>query len=153
MSDKNTSSLSVIHVLRTPVGGLFRHVCDLAKMQSDRGLQVGIFCDSETGGENAARILKKLENHCSLGIHRFPVGRLPGIADLTAIHRLRKSLASLSPDIIHGHGAKGGAYARILGHWINAKAFYTRCVYNVTAKIQFKHFGKCSGMFSFFMMR
>ncbi len=125
MSDNPPPALSVIHVLRTPVGGLFRHVCDLTKMQSEAGLQVGIFCDSETGGENAAGILKLLEHNCSLGIHRFPVGRLPGISDWTTIRRLRKSLATLSPDILHGHGAKGGAYARILGHSINAKAFYT----------------------------
>jgi len=125
MSNNTTPALSVIHVLRTPVGGLFRHVCDLAKMQSESGLQVGIFCDSETGGENAAHILKQLEHDCSLGIHRFPIGRLPGISDWTATRHLRKALARLSPDILHGHGAKGGAYARILGHSINAKAFYT----------------------------
>ena len=125
MSDSPSPSLSVIHVLRTPVGGLFRHVCDLAKMQSERGLRVGIFCDSASGGKNADHILQQLEPDCALGIHRFPIGRLPGIGDLAAIRHLRKHLKNLLPDILHGHGAKGGAYARLLGPGINAKSFYT----------------------------
>ena len=125
MSDNSAPVLSVIHVLRTPVGGLFRHVCDLAKMQSEAGHQVGIFCDSKTGGENATHILKQLQPHCSLGIHRLPISRLPGVSDWSAIRHLRKALDQMSPDILHGHGAKGGAYARILGHSVNARAFYT----------------------------
>lgn len=125
MSKKNSTALSVIHVLRTPVGGLFRHVCDVAKMQSEMGMQVGIFCDSNTGGENAEKILDHLQAVCSLGVYRCPIGRLPGIGDLAAIYHLRDHLQNKTPDILHGHGAKGGAYARLLAHSIGAKAIYT----------------------------
>jgi len=79
MGSPTTAPLSVIHVLRTPVGGLFRHVCDLAKKQSELGLQVGVFCDSATGGQNAELVFKQLKAVCHLGIHRLPIGRLPGI--------------------------------------------------------------------------
>ncbi len=117
--------LSVVHVLRTPVGGLFRHVCDLARMQSELGLQVGIFCDSTTGGQNADHALKQLQSVCSLGIHRAAIGRLPGIGDWTALRHLREYLKTARPAILHGHGAKGGAYARLLGRSVNMKSFYT----------------------------
>jgi len=117
--------MSVIHVLRTPVGGLFRHVCDLAKMQSKLGLQVGVCCDSTTGGQNAENLLKQLAAYCSLGIHRMPIGRLPGISDFAALRHLHRHLKVIRPDIVHGHGAKGGAYVRLLGRSINAKTFYT----------------------------
>jgi len=125
MSPQTGTPLSVIHVLRTPVGGLFRHVCDLAKAQSELGIHVGVFCDSTSGGENADHILKDLQHFCKLGIHRAPIGRLPGIGDLAALKHLRKYLNKLRPEILHGHGAKGGAYARLLGHSIGAKSFYT----------------------------
>ncbi len=125
MGPPTTEPLSVIHVLRTPVGGLFRHVCDLAKKQSELGIQVGVFCDSTTGGQNADHVFKQLKAVCHLGIHRLPIGRLPGIGDWAAIRHLRQRLKKLSPDILHGHGAKGGAYARLIGHSIGAKTFYT----------------------------
>ena len=44
------SSLAVLHVLRAPVGGLFRHVLDLAREQAARGCRVGVVADSLTGG-------------------------------------------------------------------------------------------------------
>lgn len=125
MANQSSAPLSVIHVLRTPVGGLFRHVCDLARMQSEMGMSVGIFCDSTTGGQNADTILDQLNSHCSLGIHRIPIGRLPGFGDWAAVCKLRHHLKNNPPDILHGHGAKGGAYARLLGHSIGAKSFYT----------------------------
>ena len=44
-------SLKILHVLRSPVGGLFRHVLDLSRAQAARGHQVGIVADASTGGE------------------------------------------------------------------------------------------------------
>ena len=38
--------MKILHVFRTPVGGLFRHVRDLARGQSNLGHEVGIICDS-----------------------------------------------------------------------------------------------------------
>ncbi len=125
MGHDTSAPLSVVHVLRTPVGGLFRHVCDLAKEQYELGIHVGVFCDSTTGGQNADHIFTQLKAVCQLGIHRLPIGRLPGIGDWAAVRHLRQRLGKLSPHILHGHGAKGGAYARLIGHSIGAKTFYT----------------------------
>ena len=43
--------------MRAPVGGIFRHILDLAEGQIERGHQVGILADSLTGGERAAAAL------------------------------------------------------------------------------------------------
>lgn len=43
-------SLNILHVLRAPVGGLFRHVLDLTHGQVARGHRVGIVADRHTGG-------------------------------------------------------------------------------------------------------
>lgn len=47
--------LNILHVLRAPVGGLFRHVIDLARGQAARGHRVGLVADASTGGEQAER--------------------------------------------------------------------------------------------------
>jgi hypothetical protein len=51
------SSLKILHILRAPLGGLFRHVIDLVQGQAQRGHQVGLFIDSTTGGARAETIL------------------------------------------------------------------------------------------------
>jgi hypothetical protein len=38
--------LRIAHVFRAPLGGLFRHVIDLAIEQAARGHEVGVFFDS-----------------------------------------------------------------------------------------------------------
>ena len=60
MSDSRRSALKILHVTRAPVGGIFRHILDLAEGQIARGHQVGIVCDSMTGGERAAAALAAL---------------------------------------------------------------------------------------------
>ena len=49
--------LRILHAVRAPVGGIFRHVLDLANGQADRGHHVGIIADSLTGGERAEAAL------------------------------------------------------------------------------------------------
>jgi glycosyltransferase involved in cell wall biosynthesis len=115
----------VLHLLRSPVGGLFRHVCDLVQAQIDHGLNTGIVCDSMTGGTFACEKLTKLTPDCSLGIHRVPMNRQLHVTDLSALYKVRKIVRLISPDFIHGHGAKGGAYARLLARGVDAKSVYT----------------------------
>ena len=38
--------LRILHAVRAPVGGIFRHILDLANGQIDRGHHVGILADS-----------------------------------------------------------------------------------------------------------
>ena len=46
-------SLKILHILRAPLGGLFRHVLDIARGQIARGHRVGLIVDSTTGGARA----------------------------------------------------------------------------------------------------
>ncbi|MFN0192456.1 MAG: glycosyltransferase family 4 protein [Aestuariivirga sp.] len=117
--------MRILHVFRTPVGGLFRHVRDLARGQSGMGHDVGVLCDSSTGGETAAKLLDSIKPYCSLGIERRPISRLPGVGDISGALAARAAAKELKADIIHGHGAKGGLYARLAGLRLDAKTFYT----------------------------
>lgn len=117
--------LRILLIFRAPVGGLFRHVHDLARGLSDLGQEVGIVCDSLTGGEAAEAHLSATEKHCSLGVHRVPMSRLPGLGDIAAARAVARHCADLRPDVLHGHGAKGGAYVRLAARSLGALALYT----------------------------
>lgn len=107
--------LRILQILRAPVGGLFRHVCDLSTELSRRGHSLGVLCDATTAGSRNEAQIAALSHRCALGIHRIPLRRQPGLADLAAVRRAYAVISSVEPDIVHGHGAKGGAYARLAG--------------------------------------
>ena len=52
------TNLKIVHVLRAPLGGLFRHVIDLVQGQAARGHHVGLILDSMTGGARAEAMLR-----------------------------------------------------------------------------------------------
>ena len=105
--------LNIVHIFRAPVGGLFRHVLDVTKGQAARGHRVGLIADSTTGGERGAQALADIEPKLALGLYRFPMHRQPGLSDIPAIWRVARWLRARNIDVAHGHGAKGGAYARL----------------------------------------
>jgi glycosyltransferase involved in cell wall biosynthesis len=105
--------LRILHVLRAPVGGLFRHVADLAEAQAARGHAIGLVLDSTTGGSEAEHALQRLAPTAKLGIHRVPMSRHLGVSDFNSIRFVTASVRESNADIVHGHGAKGGAYARL----------------------------------------
>lgn len=117
--------MRILHVFRTPSGGLFRHVCDLVRGQVALGHDVGIFCDSGTGGAAADATLAKLLPSCSLGIHRMSIAVMPKFGDLKCIASVANLARERGIDVLHGHGAKGGLYARLAGLKARKKSVYT----------------------------
>ena len=107
--------LRILHVLRAPLGGLFRHVLDLSRDQARRGHAVGLIADSLTGGEVADRTLAALEPSLALGLSRVPMRRDPHPSDLRVLSHVMSRLSAARPDVVHGHGSKGGVYARLAG--------------------------------------
>ncbi|MBV8850034.1 MAG: glycosyltransferase family 4 protein [Methylobacteriaceae bacterium] len=107
--------LRIVHVLRAPLGGLFRHVLDLTREQIARGHQVGLITDSLTGGANADTVLEELRPRLALGLVRLPIQRLPHPSDVSQLLRIDARLRRPRPDVIHGHGSKGGTFARLPG--------------------------------------
>ncbi len=106
--------LHILHVLRAPVGGLFRHVLDLARAQAALGHRVGIVADAATGGTQAQARLASMAPNLALGLMRIPMSRQLGLRDISAVAHVAKRAAEVEADVVHGHGAKGGAYARLV---------------------------------------
>jgi glycosyltransferase involved in cell wall biosynthesis len=105
--------LRILHATRAPVGGIIRHILDLANGQADRGHHVGIIADSLTGGERADQALAEIEPRLKLGVHRVAIHREPRLTDVLAWVRFQSLVRSLKPDVLHGHGAKAGAFIRM----------------------------------------
>ncbi len=121
-----SNTLKIIHCFRSPVGGIFRHVRDLITKQAEAGHQVGIICDSTTGGDYEDKLFENIRPLLSLGLHRIPMARSIAPKDFTALLKTRSLIKSLSPDVVHSHSAKGGVYGR-MGAWLankNIKTFY-----------------------------
>jgi glycosyltransferase involved in cell wall biosynthesis len=110
-----TTRLRIVHCFRSPVGGIFRHVRDLTEAQVVAGHSVGIVCDSTTGGEFEERLFREMEGMLALGVRRTPMQRHIGPGDIASAWRTYKLIKELQPDVLHGHGAKGGVYARVFG--------------------------------------
>jgi glycosyltransferase involved in cell wall biosynthesis len=105
--------LRILHAVRAPVGGIFRHILDLANGQADRGHHVGIITDSLTGGERAETALKEIAPRLKLGVHRLAIRREPFPTDILVWARFMCLIRGLKPQVLHGHGAKAGAFIRL----------------------------------------
>lgn len=110
-----TRKLRIVHCFRSPVGGIFRHVRDLAEAQAAAGHEVGIVCDSSTGGSFEDDLFEGMRPILALGVSRTPMQRHIGVGDVASAWRTYKVIKELRPDVLHGHGAKGGVYARLFG--------------------------------------
>lgn len=124
------SPLRILHIMRAPVGGLFRHVLDLASEQVKRGHAVGIVADASTADTLSIVRLRGIETRLALGLHLVPMSRQPGLGDVAASRAVYTVAKDIGVDILHGHGAKGGAYARLAAMGLSlgerrVKAFYT----------------------------
>jgi glycosyltransferase involved in cell wall biosynthesis len=107
--------LRILHAVRAPVGGIFRHIIDVANGQADRGHHVGLIVDSLTGGERATAALAEIAPRMKLGVHRIAIHREPHPSDAVVWGRISRLIRRLNPDVLHGHGAKAGAFVRMIG--------------------------------------
>ena len=118
--------LRILQVMRAPVGGLFRHVADLTRALAAQGHEIGIVVDSLANDAQTESKLTALAPFASLGIHRFAMPRVLGGGDLKTPLAVRRLARQLDIDVLHGHGAKGGFYARLARMGQNRRiAIYT----------------------------
>ena len=113
MPPTSDQPLRILHAVRAPVGGIFRHILDLANGQAERGHEVGIIADSRTGGERSEAALQG--NRAAAEARRAPLRHSPRTvpADSLVWARFMRLIGKLKPQVLHGHGAKAGAFIRL----------------------------------------
>src|SRR5271167_491279 len=104
-NEAQNDKLRIVHVFRAPLGGLFRHVVDLAAEQSARGHDVGMFFDSNAYNERVREALRRITGGLKLGVGTTPIHRNPGVSAVAAMARFVAWLRKVNPDVVHGHGS------------------------------------------------
>ena len=113
--EANSGALRIAHVFRAPLGGLFRHVVDLAATQVADGHDVGMFFDSGARGAGVDAALARIPGALTLGVAGAPISRNPHPSDISAMASFAAWVRQGKLDVVHGHGSKGGLFARLTG--------------------------------------
>ncbi|MCJ8322257.1 MAG: glycosyltransferase family 4 protein [Rhizobiales bacterium] len=106
--------MNILHILRAPIGGLFRHARDLAEQQVAMGHNVGFVTAIPADSPYVAKTFADIEPKLSFGIHKLNISRMPSLLDFKNLTAISQIVIDNDIDIIHGHGAKGGAYTRLI---------------------------------------
>lgn len=63
--------MKILHILRAPIGGLFRHVKDLAQQQINQGHEVGFITAEPGTSEYAKKLFDSIEpQHSKIKHHK-----------------------------------------------------------------------------------
>lgn len=116
-----------IHVLQItgdPVGGIRNHVHSILR-HLDRRIFVQSYAYSTTAQDKA--FLSEIDEIKAqiLGVVPMRIPKKPHLVDALNILKLVRYVRSNHVDLIHGHGAKGGLYARIVARLTGVRAVYT----------------------------
>ena len=122
---KNTDpKIHILQVVGDPVGGIRKHVHSLISgLDESEFILSYAYSDTATDTRFNAEIgdlRKRL-----MGVIPLHIRKKPHYTDLTNLWRLMRYVKRAKVDIIHGHGAKGGFYARIVGMICHIPAIYT----------------------------
>jgi len=116
--------IRILEIAGEPVGGVRKHVHSILKNINKQEC-VMYYCYSSTNKDstfNTEINLLKLEDSKQI---KLPIYKKPHFTDLVNIYKLVKFIKVNDIQIVHGHGAKGGMYARIVKLFINVKTIYT----------------------------
>ena len=106
--------MKIVQILRSPSGGIRKHVMDILKHFQTQGHQLVLITDL-TSSDKSFKDLSTEPWFEEVKVVSLPIHRLPHHSDFKNIWQLFRLFREIQPDIVHGHGAKGGLYARVLG--------------------------------------
>ena len=114
----------ILHVVGDPVGGIRLHIHTLIKEQEKHGIRIS-YAYSISSVDSV--FSKDIESICLAVDACIPmrVRKKPHYSDLINLKTLYQYIKANNVTIVHGHGAKGGLYARLLSAVIGVKSVYT----------------------------
>lgn len=116
--------MTIVYTLRNLEGGIRRHVIALIEGAVRAGHTVYLITDFKQADQNARLWVRPTERFQLIDIE---IKSAPGPWDIRTLFLARRALRKLStkPDVIHGHGAKGGILARLLAFCLRCGSAYT----------------------------
>jgi len=117
--------IKILQITGAMEGGIRRHLVSILKGLDNNEFSTGfVFSDAHQD----ARFLEELPflaDHCNGIFFPLHIRKKPSLNDFTNILAIIRKIRNRGFDIIHGHGAKGGLYARIVAKAVGAKSIYT----------------------------
>lgn len=123
-SMENRSHIHVLHIVGEPLGGIRKHIHDIMK-SCDPGIVRFSYVFSTTGQDAVFKSEFPSITRNLIAVLPLPISKLPMPMDVINLIRLAHFVRKHRVTIIHGHGAKGGLYARFLTLFSSAKSIYT----------------------------
>lgn len=117
--------INILQIAGEPVGGIRKHLHSLLLGLNKDIFKQGYVYSTVKTDKQFQTELTMLEEYLGNNIYPLVIKKRPDISDFINIWKLRKIVMENNINIIHGHGAKGGFYARILGYLCNVKVIYT----------------------------
>lgn len=120
---KPAGGLKICIVSETVHTGVGRHIVDLIGALSRRGHEIHLlYSPIRLDPQFLATIRQQRNVRCEA----IEMPRAIGLADIPAFGRIRRYVRANGPfDLIHGHSAKGGGYARLLKLFGKTPVVYT----------------------------
>jgi glycosyltransferase involved in cell wall biosynthesis len=118
MNDK----IKVLHITGDAVGGIRKHIHDIIYNMNEHYdfYYISSFNNDKVSITEKESIEKLVESRI-----RLDISKKPTFFDIVNIFLIYRIIRKNKIKIVHGHGAKGGLYARIAGKLAGAKVIYT----------------------------
>ena len=116
--------LRILFITGEPAGGIRKHVHSIL-LGLDGELFELFYCHSSRGHDiSFSREIDAVDHRLAQRL-QMHISKNPAAIDILNILKLINVVRKNKIDIIHGHGAKAGIYARILSLCTRAKSIYT----------------------------
>lgn len=120
--DIQKKTISIMQIVGDPVGGIRKHVHSII-LQDNPQFEFSYAFSTEACDSRFLQDYTELTKKANL--IPLSIKKKPHFTDVLNILKLIRHIRSKKIDILHGHGAKGGLYARILGRLCGIKNIYT----------------------------
>jgi len=114
---------NILQITGFPEGGIGTHVISLCQELIEE-YNISLVANFTQQDENFRTAFKVIAPSMS-NITDIKINKKPSINDLYNLYNLYNLYKNKNINLIHGHGAKGGLYARILGYLLKSKVVYT----------------------------
>jgi|GEM_PF-1690050 len=133
-------SAVIFQIVRIPQGGIRKHIVEIVEaLLKYPNIKIILITDTSEQDEVFSKWWEENKNKSQLELYQQRISVNPHARDLKNIFHLLFLIKKYRPQILHGHGAKGGVYAR-LGCLLSKLFFFSFSVRSIyTAHGGFLH--------------
>ncbi len=113
----------VVQIVRVPAGGIRKHILAIVEGLGEQ-FDFYFILDSKGGDLLYHEFLENYPEYKER-VFNLSIKDQPGLSDVKNLVKIIKYLKKIKADVVHGHGAKGGLYARLCGAFCGLRTCYT----------------------------